>query len=110
MVAHGSQGCIVISTTVCLTNEHKPDLYASKKCCIAVVMNNNQTETQTNRGSFLCVNPDRVSVRSSRDTISALAIDLSGIGTLFFGLIFPPFDPKPSSRESQAFHRCCTAF
>ncbi|KAI9468270.1 MAG: hypothetical protein EXX96DRAFT_624240 [Benjaminiella poitrasii] len=82
---------------------------------VAVVMKNNQTEIRTNRGSFLCVNPDGVSVRSSmathsRDTISAHAIALSGIGTLLFGVTFPAFDPKAKSRESRAFHRCCTAF
>ncbi|KAI9480331.1 MAG: hypothetical protein EXX96DRAFT_481019 [Benjaminiella poitrasii] len=96
-------------TTVCLTNEHNSNqtcIFCFKKILypVAVVMKNNRT----NRGSFLCVNPDCVSVRSSmtthsRDTISAHAIALSGIGTLLFGVTFPPFDPKPSQEKAERF-------
>ncbi|KAI9486323.1 MAG: hypothetical protein EXX96DRAFT_473097 [Benjaminiella poitrasii] len=100
-------------TTVCLTNEHKPSqtcIFFFKKVLhpVAVVMKNNRTKIRINRGSFLCVNPDCVSVRSSiathsRDAISAHAVAPSGIGTLLFGLTFPPFDLKPSQEKAEHF-------
>ncbi|KAI9486766.1 MAG: hypothetical protein EXX96DRAFT_473364, partial [Benjaminiella poitrasii] len=100
-------------TTVCLTNEYSSSqncIFCFKKVMhpVVVVMKNNRTEIQSNRGSFICVNPDCISVRStmathSRDTISAHAIALSGIDTLLIGATFPPFDPKSSQEKAESF-------
>ncbi|KAI9480501.1 MAG: hypothetical protein EXX96DRAFT_617484 [Benjaminiella poitrasii] len=53
------------------------------------IQHSHQQVLMANRGSFICVNPQYVSVRSamiahSRDTVSATAIGLSELSTLIF--------------------------
>ncbi|ORE16801.1 hypothetical protein BCV71DRAFT_182751, partial [Rhizopus microsporus] len=59
-------------------------------------------------GSFQSVNPDCPSVLAgkathARDSLSAMAIGLSGIATLLFGATFPQFDPKRSPSKTAEF-------
>ncbi|KAG1457883.1 hypothetical protein G6F57_014806 [Rhizopus arrhizus] len=72
------------------------------------------TKLKVVNGTFQCVNPDCPSVLAgkathARDSLSAMAIGLSGIATLLFGTTFPQFDPKRSPSKTAEFeHRAAT--
>ena len=66
-------------------------------------------------GAFVCVNPSCPSVKvdqstHARDTLSAVAIDLSGIATLLLGITFPQFNRNISPSQTDQFNQLAAAF
>ncbi|KAG1176861.1 hypothetical protein G6F70_003074 [Rhizopus microsporus] len=97
-------------TLVCITNEHNTSqacLFCFKKPQSPLRITGN-TKLKVVNGSFQSVNPDCPSVLAgkathARDSLSAMAIGLSGIATLLFGATFPQFDPKRSPSKTAEF-------
>ncbi|RCH84156.1 hypothetical protein CU097_007995 [Rhizopus azygosporus] len=66
-------------------------------------------------GAFVCVNPSYPSVKAgqsthARDTLSAVAIGLSGMATLLLGTTFPQFNRNISPSQTDQFNRLAAAF
>ncbi|KAI9251157.1 hypothetical protein EDC94DRAFT_526688, partial [Helicostylum pulchrum] len=97
-------------TSVCETNEHNTSqtcVFCFKKTTypMSVSLKNNKTIMKTINGTSVCSNNNRVSVKldcshKSRDSVSALAIGISGLTSLIFGLPLPPFNPKKISHSN----------
>ncbi|KAL4210898.1 hypothetical protein AB4K20DRAFT_1968871 [Rhizopus microsporus] len=73
------------------------------------------TKLKAVNGTFQCVNPDCPSVLAGkathvRDSLSAMAIGLSGLATLLFGATFPQFDPKRSPSKTAEFEHFAATF
>ena len=69
-------------------------------------------EVKATTGSFVCLNdqcPNAFRV-VCRDQVSALAIGLSGLASLLFGVTFPCFDPRPSRAKRQLFNDTALSF
>ncbi|KAI8639767.1 hypothetical protein BD408DRAFT_420874 [Parasitella parasitica] len=45
-----------------------------------------------------------------RDQVSALAIGLTGVGCLLFGVTFPCFDPNPTTAKRTQFNNLALSF
>ncbi|KAI9477872.1 MAG: hypothetical protein EXX96DRAFT_484224 [Benjaminiella poitrasii] len=108
-------------TSVLVTNEHNSSqtcLFCYKKLTHPVgAMTNKKGEKRrkTTLGSFVCLNPLCLSVLSGeatkrRDTMSAMAIGLSGLANFFFGVTFPEFDPSISQLKTEMFNKNATDF
>ncbi|KAG1170597.1 hypothetical protein G6F70_007578 [Rhizopus microsporus] len=74
-----------------------------------------KSRKNTVNGTFQCVNPDCPSVLAGkathvRDSLSAMAIGLSGLATLLFGATFPQFDPKRSPSKTAEFEHFAATF
>ena len=73
------------------------------------------TKLKAVSGTFQYVNPDCPSVLAGkathvRDSLSAMAIGLSGLATLLFGATFPQFDPKRSPSKTVEFEHLAATF
>ncbi|CEG79069.1 hypothetical protein RMATCC62417_13582 [Rhizopus microsporus] len=107
-------------TTVCITNEHNTSqtcIYCFNKLShpVRTVHRNGASRLRTVNGAFVCENPSCVSVQAKkavkrRDTMSAMAIGLSGLATLLFGENFPQFDPIVSQSNTDKFKANATSF
>ncbi|ORE00835.1 hypothetical protein BCV72DRAFT_324767 [Rhizopus microsporus var. microsporus] len=88
-------------TSVCITNEHNTSqtcLFCFKKLQHPLRVTGN-VKLKIVSGTFQCINLECTSVLAdmathARDSLSAMAIDLSGLATLLFGATFLQFDPK----------------
>src|SRR6478735_836924 len=102
------------ATNVCVTNEN----LTSKTCIFCFrrlthprisVTKNGEVFSRKVKGSFYCTNPLCVSVLSkcaakSRDSLSALAIGIVGLGTILFGAPLPAFKShKISNIEDEKY-------
>lgn len=92
------------NTYVCVTNEHM-----TSQICVFCYnplhhpkyekLIKGKTIYVDVKGSFVCMNPSCVTVRSgcavkSRDTLSALAIGISGFSQLLYGDTLPEYSPR----------------
>lgn len=104
-------------TSVCITNEHKTSqtcLFCFKKLQRPLRVTGN-TKLKVVNGTFQCVNPDCPSVLAgkaihTRDSLSTMAIGLSGLATLLSGATFPQFDPKCSPSKTEEFEHLAATF
>ncbi|ORE15609.1 hypothetical protein BCV71DRAFT_273597 [Rhizopus microsporus] len=100
-------------TSVCIINRHN----ISQTClfCFKKLQLTENTKLKAVNGTFQCVNPDCPSVLAGkathvRDSLSAMAIGLSGLATLLFGATFPQFDPKRSPSKTAEFEHFAATF
>ncbi|KAL4210223.1 hypothetical protein AB4K20DRAFT_1968328 [Rhizopus microsporus] len=73
------------------------------------------TSLKVVNGTFQYVNPDCPSVLAgkathARDSLSTMAIGLSGLATLLFKATFPQFDPKRSPSKTVEFEHLAATF
>ena len=104
-------------TQVCIVNENNTSqtcVYCFHKLHHAVQKRTikGKEVKQINRGSFRCINQQcaaRNKAIMSRDTLSALAIALSGTAQLLFQQTFPAFSTNTSQSNTE-FHKITSSF
>ncbi|ORE07996.1 hypothetical protein BCV72DRAFT_98622 [Rhizopus microsporus var. microsporus] len=90
-------------TMACITSEYNTSqtcIFCFKKLLhpkCSTTDKNDRINLKNVNGAFVCVNPSYPSVKAgqnthARDTLSAVAIGLSGIATLLLGTTFPQFN------------------
>ncbi|KAI7893824.1 uncharacterized protein EV154DRAFT_460263 [Mucor mucedo] len=101
-------------TSVCITNEHN----TSQTCLFRfsktshpnrIVEENGKTIVKPVNGTSMCYNPECISVRNGhshkgRDSLSSLAIGLTGLANLLFKTTFPAFNPNISQFNTDFNH------
>ncbi|KAG2231944.1 hypothetical protein INT48_005659 [Thamnidium elegans] len=76
---------------------------------------NSGTKKKSVNGAFVCYNEECVAVKAGkathgRDALSSLAIGLSGLAMLLFGVTFPVFSSKTSQSNTEQFNNKAVAF
>lgn len=97
-------------TSVCITNEHNTSqtcLFCFQKLShpLKVVTRKGKQQVNTVKGTFVCNNKACIlhtiaSTHKGRDSVSALAIGISGAATVILQSPFPTFDPNSSTSQS----------
>ncbi|CEG77272.1 hypothetical protein RMATCC62417_12056 [Rhizopus microsporus] len=108
-------------TSVCITSEYN----TSQTCifCFKKLLHPKRSTTNKNgrinlknvNSAFVYVNPSCPSVKAdqnthARDTLSAVAVGLSGMATLLLGTTFPQFNRNISSSQTDQFNQLAAAF
>ncbi|KAI9486998.1 MAG: hypothetical protein EXX96DRAFT_62092 [Benjaminiella poitrasii] len=104
-------------TTICVITEFnscQTCVYCFQKLLhpVDIRHKNSQQMLMTNKGSFIRINPQCVSVRSamathSRDTVSATAIGLSGSGNSYLWGNFPSIRTSTDRSQEESIHNGC---